>query len=281
MRNKTPDMLKAESDIWDEFGTDSDPSSQAILMAAKREHRLEKMRPFHGFVLEQKTKENSEFTKYVDKLKESAPAIPPGTRIQLAVLTKFIDPDYEWSADYAEGKTTCAHWTAIDLVVDNGDIVNSFVLDAANSYGYARMHDMLKATFPNGKHYVYKQEPLGDSDKTRISPIQTQKIGCRVFTVEHLKQLSQIDTETLYRKELPQTSEQNGEIKASKFKGKLKLSRIFRGMQTWTGLNALSTEVKETVVKEKTGETLIQYAARQSEVVGGIRPIKVNETISK
>ena len=285
MRNKTPGMLKAESDIWDEFGSNnwisSDPSSQAILMAAKRESRLEKMRPFHGFVLEQKTLEDSEFAEFVHKLKDSAAQIPPGTRIQLAVLTDFIDPDYEWSADYAEGKRTCAHWTAIDLMVDEHGDVHSFVLDAANSYGYARMHDTLKATFPEGNHYVYKLETLGSGDQKRVSPIQTQKIGCRVFTVEHLKQLSQIDTETLYGKELPKIAEQNGVVKASKFTGGLKLSRIFRGMQTWTGLNALPKEVKETVVKEKTGETLLQYAERQSETKGGFKPIKSNETISR
>ena len=285
MRNKTPGMLKAESDIWDEFGSNnwisSDPSSQAILMAAKRESRLEKMRPFHGFVLEQKTLEDSEFAEFVHKLKDSAAQIPPGTRIQLAVLTDFIDPDYEWSADYAEGKRTCAHWTAIDLMVDEHGDVHSFVLDAANSYGYARMHDTLKATFPEGNHYVYKLETLGSGDQKRVSPIQTQKIGCRVFTVEHLKQLSQIDTETLYGKELPIIAEQNGVVKASKFRGDLKLSRIFRGMQTWTGLNALPKEVKETVVKEKTGETLLQYAERQSETKGGFKPIKSNETISR
>lgn len=285
MRDKTPGMLKAESDIWDEFGSNnwisSDPSSQAILMAAKRESRLEKMHPFHGFVLEQKTLEDSEFAEFVHKLKDSAAQIPPGTRIQLAVLTDFIDPDYEWSAEYAEGKRTCAHWTAIDLMVDEHGDVHSFVLDAANSYGYARMHDTLKATFPDGNHYVYKVETLGSDDQKRVSPIQTQKIGCRVFTVEHLKQLSQIDTETLYGKELPMIAEQNGVVKASKFKGDLKLSRIFRGMQTWTGLNALPKEVKETVVKEKTGETLLQYAERQSETKGGFKPIKSNETISR
>ncbi|MBP6918527.1 MAG: hypothetical protein KBB94_06400 [Legionellaceae bacterium] len=285
MRDKTPGMLKAESDIWDEFGSNnwisSDPSSQAILMAAKRESRLEKMHPFHGFVLEQKTLEDSEFAEFVHKLKDSAAQIPPGTRMQLAVLTDFIDPDYEWSAEYAEGKRTCAHWTAIDLMVDEHGEVHSFVLDAANSYGYARMHDTLKATFPDGNHYVYKVETLGSDDQKRVSPIQTQKIGCRVFTVEHLKQLSQIDTETLYGKELPMIAEQNGVVKASKFKGDLKLSRIFRGMQTWTGLNALPKEVKETVVKEKTGETLLQYAERQSETKGGFKPIKSNETISR
>ena len=285
MREKTPGMLKAESDIWDEFGSNnwisSDPSSQAILMAAKRESRLEKMQPFHGFVLEQKTLEDSEFTEFIHKLKDSAAEIPPGTRIQLAVLTDFIDPDYEWSAEYAEGKRTCAHWTAIDLMVDEHGEVHSFVLDAANSYGYARMHDTLKATFPEGNHYVYKVETLGSDDQKRVSPIQTQKIGCRVFTVEHLKQLSQIDTETLYGKELPKIAEQNGVVKASKFTGGLKLSRIFRGMQTWTGLNALPTEVKETVVKEKTSETLLQYAERQSETKGGFKPIKSNETISR
>lgn len=285
MRAKTAGMLKAEADMWDEFGSNtwisSDPSSQAILMAAKREHRLEKMRPFHGFVLEQKTLEDSEFTQFIHQLKEAAADIPPGTRMQLAVLTDFIDPDYEWSAEYAEGKRTCAHWTAIDLMVDEQGHVHSFVLDAANSYGYARMHDTLKATFPEGNHYVYKVETLGDGEKKRVSPIQTQKIGCRVFTVEHLKQLSQIDTETLYGKELPQIAEANGVIKASRFTGSLKLSRIFRGMQTWTGLNALPTEVKETVVKERTGETLLQYAERQSETKGGFKPIKTNETISR
>lgn len=285
MRDKTPGMLKAESDIWDEFGSNtwisSDPSSQAILIAAKREHRLEKMKSFHGFVLEQKTLEDSEFTQFIHKLKDIAAEIPPGTRIELAILTHFIDPDYEWSAEYEEGKRTCAHWTAIDLMVDELGNVHSFVLDAANSYGHRRMHDTLKATFPEGKHYVYKAETLGVGDKKRVSPIQTQTVGCRVFTVEHLKQLSQIDTETLYETELPLIAEQNGEVKASSFIGNLKLSRIFRGMQTWTGLNALPTEVKETVVKEKTGETLLQYAERQSETKGGFKPIKSNETISR
>ena len=185
------------------------------------------------------------------------PILSPSA-FQLAVLTRFIDPEYEWSADYEEGKRTCAHWSAIDLVVGEGGTVSSFVLDAANSYGYQRMHDKLKSTFSLGQHDVYKPETL--SGGSRASPIQTLTNGCQVFVIEHLKQLSQIKTEVLYDRELPLVSDTKGVVKASQFVGELKLSRIFRGMQTWNGLRSLPEEVKHTVIKEKSNETLIQYA---------------------
>ena len=309
MQNKSTDVIQAEDEMWNEFGS-SDwisgaPHSQAILMSAKREHRLEKGSPFNGFVLEQKLPEalgrpnnntlrdlsesefnqfledNSEFTQFIQELKANAHQIPPNTRIQLAVLTRFVDPNFEYSEYEVQGKRKAGHWTAVDLLVGKDGAVSSFVLDAANSYGYRRMHATLKEQFPEGEHYVYQNEIVSDGIQLKPSQIQTQDIGCRVFTVEHLKQLSQIDSATLYGEELPQVATPEGHIQAKNFVGGLKLSRIFRGMQSWTGLRALKEEVKNTPIKEKTGETLIQSAERQSEMVGGFKAIKVNQTISK
>jgi hypothetical protein len=282
MPDKTQDMLEIEAEIWDEFGSSNwisgKPASQAVLMAAKQEHRLGKNKSFNGFVLEQKSLDDSEFTQFIHQLKTVASDIPSGTRIQLAVLTHFVDPDYEWSADYEEGKRTCAHWTAVDLVVKEDGKISSFVLDAANAQGFQRMHARLKETFPEGEHYVYIPD-LGATG--RNSPIQTQTIGCRVFAIEHLKQLSQINTATLYNNELPEISNPEGQIKASNFTGGLKLTRIFRGMQTWTGLQRLPEAMKNTPIKDTSPETVIQYAEKQSVVHGGFKPVKTNETISR
>jgi len=275
-------MQKIENEIWDEFGSSDwisgSPASQAVLMAVKKQHRLEKNKSFNGFILEQKSLDDSEFTQFIEKLKTSAPEIPPNTRIQLAVLTHFVDPEYEWSLDYEEGKRTCSHWTAVDLVVDENKNISSFVLDAANAQGFQRMHARLKERFPEGKHYVYTAEAGATG---RLSPIQTQQIGCRVFAIEHLKQLSQISTATLYGKELPSISEADGKIKASNFTGGLKLARIFRGMQTWTGFLRLPEATRNTPIKDTSSETLLQYAENQSILQGGFKPIKINETISK
>jgi len=288
MLGKTPDMQQIDNELWNEFSgvgwISGEPASQAVLLAAKKEHRLEKNKPFNGFVLEQKSLEDSEFTQFIGQLREATTAITPGTRIQLAVLTRFVDPDYEWSAEYEEGKRTCAHWTAVDLVVGEGGEVSSFVLDAANAQGFQRIHARLKEAFPEGKHYVYKSETVYNKSKGRDSPIpiQTAKIGCRVFTIEHLKQLSQLTTATLYGKELPRISTDKGEIKASNFTGGMKLARIFRGMQTWTGLReGLPEAVQNTPLKDSSPETVTEYAERQSVTEGGIKPIKTNETIAR
>jgi hypothetical protein len=282
MPGKTPDMLEVEAEIWDEFGSSNwisnNPASQAVLMAAKQEHRLKKNKAFNGFILEQKSLDNSEFTQFINQLRTSASDIPPGTRIQLAVLTRFVDPDYEWSIDYEEGKRTCAHWTAVDLLVDEHGKVSSFVLDAANAQGFQRIHARLKEIFPQGEHYVYKAD-IGATG--RASPIQTQEIGCSVFAIEHLKQLSQINTATLYNKELPKISDADGAVKASNFTGGLKLTRIFRGMQTWTGIRSLPEAMKTTPLKDTSSETVLQYAENQSVMQGGFKPIKTNETISR
>ncbi|MCR9191434.1 MAG: hypothetical protein NXI01_02090 [Gammaproteobacteria bacterium] len=288
MHGKTSEMQQIDNELWDEFSgsgwISGEPASQAVLLAAKKEHRLEKNRPFNGFVLEQKSLDDSEFTQFIDQLRETARVIPPGTRIQLAVLTRFVDPDYEWSIEYEEGKRTCAHWTAVDLLVGEGGQVSSFVLDAANAQGFQRIHARLKEIFPEGKHYVYKSETVYNESKGRDSPIpiQTLTVGCRVFAIEHLKQLSQLTTATLYGKELPLISTEKGEIKASNFTGGLKLSRIFRGMQTWTGLSkGLSEAVQNTPLKDTSSETVIEYAERQSIMEGEIAPIKKNETIAR
>lgn len=282
MPDKTPDMLKIEDEIWNEFGHDgwisNEPESQAVLMAVKQEHRLEKNKVFNGFILEQTSLDDSEFTQFINRLKTSTPAIPSGTRIQLAVLTRFVDPDYEWSMAYEEGQHTCAHWTAVDLVVGEHGKVSSFVLDAANAQGFQRLHARLKETFPQGEHYVYKAD-IGATG--RASPIQTLEIGCSVFAIEHLKQLSQINTATLYDKELPKTSDADGTVKASHFTGGLKLTRIFRGMQTWTGLNSLPETMKKTPLKDTSPETLLEYAENKSVTQGGFKTIKTNETISR
>lgn len=269
MPHRHPEAIEAGTDIQLETtGIDpwisSNPSSQALLMASKKQDRLGKSKVFNGFVLVQNSKTDNEFIEFLKLLKQNASNIPPNTRVSLDVLTKYVDKRDD--ADfYAQNYRQCAHWTSIDLLIDEHGHVSSFVLDAANSFGYRGMHAALKKYFPEGDHYVFKADTIVMNGVAKLRLIQTQNTGCRVFVSEHAKQLSQIDTETLYQKELPALADAAKVVRPSSFdKPGIKLSRIFRGMQSWSILRSFSGEVQSTSVSESKEETLLQSALKRS-----------------
>lgn len=268
-------------EIQTEMGADewisSSPSSQAILMANKRQNRFEKGKVFNGFVLQQQSQHNNEFLQFLDMLRANAKQIPPGTRMQLAVLTAYTDP-IEDKYYFDRGERNRSHWTAIDILVGEDGQVSSFVLDAAGTTSYIGIHNRLKEAFPTGHHYIFKRDTItvekkstADATKDKVEEktevkvraLQTQAPGCRVFAIEHARQLSQIDTETLYGRELPSMSQPNGVIMPKDVKAGSQLTRIFRSMQSWTGLRSLGEGVLKTPIKSK--ETLEQSALRRSE----------------
>lgn len=255
-------------------------ASQALLISQKRESRFNKGKTFNAFVLEQApTEENNEFDFFLKLLKKQAREIPSGTRMQLIVYTGQTDPVYD--RDYYEsGHREVSHWTVVDILIGTKGKISSFILDAANSVGYRRMRSKLTSTFPDGDHYYYRADKVTVSTGKGKEPrkvtrlIQTQDIGCRVFAIEHARQLSQIDTSSLYLKELPLLSQQTqslqphktfptGRIIPGSFKGGEKLLKVFRSMQSWTSLESLPQSVKDTPIKES-GATLVQEAKRRS-----------------
>jgi len=276
------DQAKAEM-IDEQKGQEwisNNTSSQALLMAAKKESRLNKHKVFNGFVLEQRSTSDNEFSDFIKLLKKNAANIPAGTRIQLAVLTSYVDPMTEPHAYYVLGIHEVSHWTNVDIMVGENGEISSFVLDAANAVGYKAISKALEDTFSSGRHYVYKEDIFYDTEKDerRFRKIQTQELGCRVFATEHSKQLSQIDSQTLYGVELPNLASTNGGvITAEDFKGtRFKLSRIFRGMQSWSMLKSLGREVLETPIKEVEGKSVTVEDSAQSRTQG-----EINETIKR
>ncbi len=240
----------------------SKPSSQAVMMAVKHQSRMSKGKSFNGFVLEQRSSKDNELAEFLTLLQTNASHIPPGTRMHLAVLTSYVDP--KWDADfYNKNLREANHWTAVDVWIDKNGQVNSFVLDAANAVGHDGIRARLEEKFPAGKHYVFKSDQVIIDEKEKTRAIQTQMAGCHVFVTEHLKQLSQIPPEILYEKELPAFST-NNMVKPGNFVGhQSKLSRIFRGMQSWTSLTSLGPEVLSSPIKAD-GTTLEQSAKSYS-----------------
>ena len=249
----------------------SDLSSLTLLMAEKHQNRFEKGKAFNGFVLEQCSAddEDNDFMTFLSLLSEQLQLIPTPTRFSLAVLTTYQDPDFDTDIEPCSNP---AHWTAVDIWIGPNQQVCSFVLDAANSVGFRKMHADLKRVFPDGNHYIYYADLyLAGLKSDTIEPpirrraIQTQGIGCRIFTIEHLKQLSQIDPSLLYLQELSKIADANKTIIAANLIKDLKLTRIFRGMQSWTALDFLPADIKNTIIKDTSGETLIEGAKRFSE----------------
>lgn len=255
-------------------------ASQALLISQKRESRLTKGKTFNAFVLDQApTEKNNEFDIFLELLKKQAKNIPSGTRMQLIVHTGHTDPQFDRDF-YEGGHRQVSHWTVMDILVGTNGKISSFILDAANSVGYRRMRFKLKSTFPDGDHYYYRADKVtvpttaGKEPRKVTRQIQTQDIGCRVFVIEHARQLSQIDTSSLYLMELPLLSQKTkslqphktfpkGRIIPGSFKGGEKLLKIFRSMQSWTSLESLPQSVQDTPIKES-GATLVQEAKRRS-----------------
>lgn len=259
--NIDTDVARAEKDILNEETEEwlsGHPTSIALLMANKREQRLGKNKIFNGFVIPY-----HDLERFIQLLKTNADQIPEGTRLSIAVAS-FIEFDNE----------NRAHWTAIDILIEKNGVISSFVLDAVNAAGFKEMHHLLKSNFPNGHHYLFQGDTIIVDKKKKIRLIQYSGIGCRVFTIDQLRQLSQIDNETLYKNELPAVANSKGVFFPGKLIAGLKLARIFRAMQSWTGLMALPAEVRNTYIKEGSTLTLEQSIAANMEN-------KINTTINK
>lgn len=275
------DVYRARFDIGKETSGEQrwisgHPSSQALMMANKKQNRFEKNKVFNGFVLDQQSPTKSEFLQFLTLLKQNVANIPPNTRLQLAVRTNFVDDQYD--VDFRGRTEQPCHWTSVDIFVGENGQVNSFVLDAANSVGYPAMHAHLQEFFPDGKHYVFEGDTIAVEGKEKLRLIQTQTKGCQVFVTDHLRQLSQIDSSRLYDEELPKIATDENEVYPENFEGNMKLTRIFRGMQSWSGLNAFSDEVRETAISDSKPGTLKEHAERWATRVGGLT---INSAINK
>ena len=108
------------------------------------------------------------------------------------------------------------------------------------------MHHQLQTMFPGQQHYIYRADKIEVNNTTKDRRIQTQKIGCRVFSIEHVKQLTQLDA-TVLRHELSEIAhEETGIYTAGTIEKDSQLVRFLRGMQTVTGLQALSPNVRRS-----------------------------------
>jgi hypothetical protein len=261
------DVAKAFADIEKERDPNEwvsgHPSSQAILMAKKRQDRMRDGANFHGFILTQASKDDTEFSDFITQLKDkvSKREIKPGTRIHLDVITTYMDLKFD--ADlYEKGHRECNHWTPIDLLIEENGSVSSVVLDASDSFGHRRMHSELKATFPDSEHYIFRGDTYVLNQQSKVRKIQTQPIGCRVFSIEHAKQLSQIPAATL-RSELKDIANESGVFTPGSMKEGTNILRVLRGMQTVNGLQSLSPEVRRSPIGRRkslmqTAETTIE-----------------------
>lgn len=235
-------------------------SSQALLMASKRQTQFHKGKNFNSFVLREDSEEKDEFSQFLNLLKTSLTQIPANTRMQLAVYVGL------------------SHWVVVDVWISEKTKLNTFILDAAGmSLVASEMSARFKEKFPQGKHYYFKKDEiqLATEARPRQRAIQTEMTGCQVYVREHTKQLAQIDPNVLYAKELPALTNSSGEIVPEKFlevskDQPLQLSRIFRSMRRLATLNTLAPEVLNTFIKP--GVTVKMSA--EEKIAAGISLIK-------
>lgn len=228
--------------------------STASLFFAKAESRYGKSRQFNGFVLHQKSPEENEFIQFLEHIRENISEFSGKVRLQVAILTSYID-EFEQKL-FLETKRTVpsatSHWTALDIFINHGQI-KTFVLDAANSYGHNGIHSRLKEVFPEGVHYIFRADSIPNPKKPgkeKFRTIQSADKGCRIFTIGHLKQLSQIESEKLYA-ELKQISVQ-GAIFPKNFVYGFDVNRIFRFTQSWVILSSLPAILLTPIKNHKT-----------------------------
>lgn len=249
-------MLYRKSENW----ISSDPSSQIMVLQAKRERHLKEDKNFLGFALERRSKEDDEFQQFITELKTGIDSIPSGTRISLAIRNMYADKEYDIGVGVRDNKVL-PHWNNVELLIEDGQ-VHSFTLDAAGYLGYQKMNADLKKAFPHGTHYFY--EPDDPPIITDLQSRRMQSIGklCRTFAIHHIAQLSQISSSDLFFNELPTLTKNAGQhgafgiVTLGNFKGGEKLLRIVKCMQDLDLFETLPTEVKKTVIREKDHKTL-------------------------
>ncbi len=260
----------------------SDELTITKLMSLKKQSRFKKGELWNGFVLVRQ-KENDEFSDFLTLLHTNIQQIPANTRISLAIRTLFYDPAMDTQPDLLSSTIKSPkHWTAVDLLVDETRNVHSFVLDGANSVGYRGIHQLLKAFFPPGKHYIFEEDVYtGENGVSKTRVIQTRWRGCHVFALHHLNVLSKINTNTLYHMELPRLAahncQKNGIIQPGDFSGELELAKIFMPTQSLSTIESLSIKNARVTKKGKTMSLLeaVNASSTRVETVNG--PITINQ----
>ncbi len=262
-------VVKAQDDIRNEIQhkkhlrpediePTSCPTTVALLLALKQKKRMDKNEPFIGFLL-QNDPHSPEYENFLLELKDVIDEIPVGTRISLAVLTTYYDHEFDKGL---EDRSGYAHWTAIDLMIGEDHQLFSFVLDAALSVGYRREHAMLKELFPEGKHFIFRPK-LND----KLLSLQHTTTDCSIFTLDHIKQLTQIDGSTLYLNELPHLSDTEGVVSSYERFGDLNLTRILRGIQSLKTFQTFPENIKNTVIKKRSNETLLESIHNKTQMI--------------
>ena len=255
-----------------------DISAETFLLFAKAESRFNKGQEFNGYVLHQKSTEENEFIQFLGFIKENLSEFPKNTRIHLAVYTSYVDKHEQEILREQKIKmpSEIGHWTAVDVLIDNGQI-KTFVLDAANAIGYKGICAELKINFPAGRHYAFTADTIPhphNPSKEKLRAIQSDDENCGVFTVEHIRQLSQIDSERIYG-ELAEIATEEGAIYPENMKYGYTLNRIFRATQSWETLNSLPS-VLSTLFKGN--KTVGESATENSEFNNHHK--KINKTIT-
>lgn len=252
-------------------GFPDDITATIFLLNAKVESRFNKGRPFNAFMLHQKSVEENELIQFLEIIKESLNKFTEKTRLHLAILTSYLDKDTQEYIEKNKIKTPeeIRHWTSVDIFIDNGKI-KTFVLDAANAINLVGIKNLFKTTFPHGEHYSFQMDSIRhpkDPSREKFRTIQSDDENCRTFTLEHLRQLSQIDSTQLYA-ELKQISTEDGRLLPKNLVYGLSLNRVFRATQSWVTLNSLPA-VLSTVLKGN--DTLFDFAEKHSELKYGTK----------
>lgn len=260
----------------------SDEVTVTKLMALKKLSRLKNHQSWNGFVFV-RGNEFDEFQHFLLLLTQNLHQIPANTRMSLAIRTLFFDPRFDIKSDYLPStRESPKHWTAVDLWVDQGKNVHSFVLDAANSVGYRGIYHQLKTVFPEGHHYVFEEDYIQTFEGLKPRIIQTQWRGCHIFTLSHLSMLSKMDSYTLYQIELPFLADnnphQNGIIQPGDFVGTLVLAKIFLPTQSLATVRSLKIIDKPILHKGAYGPLYTAIYSNVSVITTPKGNISVNQT---
>jgi len=253
-------------------------SLATFLLSAKTQSRLNKNQNFHGLVLEKKSDDNDEFLEFLLELQKNIRLFPSEARFEIAILTSYIGNHEKLILEAAEIKIPAeiSHWTAVDVSIIDGQI-KTFVLDAANSCGLEGIAFDIKKIFPHGEHYVFYADSIPHPKypgKEKARTIQSDEETCLTFTLEHLRQLTQINSAQLYS-ELKSVAHDSGEIYPKNLIPGLSLSRIFRATQSWVVLSSLKDILESTPIKA--GKSILESAEENSKITDDN---KINNTIS-
>ncbi len=275
-----------------------EPPIISALIAKKKESRVNKNETFNCFVIDRENEcssGNDELVEFINKLSQNIQTLPDPTRFQLNVFDS-------------------GHWYPIDLYIKNGQ-VSSFIFDAAGNYKFESALTLLKNKFPNGSHYSFqvevsikessmKKKPNDIQDEDlNISTVQKSGYGCRVFSAYHAFNMSKSDPDELYTslqaseakkiRQIPDevfinTNKINNAYKEvdapahtitlRSIQPNQNLVRLLRPTQSYTQLNELSDEVKNTKIARQSGDiSLKEYTDSKAEKDSSNR--RINATL--